>query len=224
VTEAPPPLLDIEAIRSLTTPTVGVLGTSTPTIVLGSTQRATDLDDDALARDRVAVRRRNGGGGAVLLRPDDCWIELWLPATSNEERGDVRTTAYRVGSWWEVALSRLGLFVEQHRGAVRHADQGAVACFAGLGPGELTFGHRKLVGLSQWRTREGALVSSVLAADDPGGLSRYLAPDTVSVPQLALATCVRESLPGVSAERVARVFCDVVHDELPALHRVDRLS
>jgi lipoate---protein ligase len=224
VTEAPSPLLDIEAVRSLTAPTVIVLRRSVPTIVLGSTQRAADLDDDALVRDGVTVRRRRGGGGAVLLRPDDCWIELWLPATSNEERGDVRTTAYRVGRWWEVALSQLGLVAEVHHGAVRHADQGAVACFAGLGPGELTIGHRKLVGLSQWRAREGALISSVLAADEPVDLLRYLAPDDVPVPQLAFATSLAASLPGTGADRVAQAFCDVVRDELLALVREDRLS
>ena len=33
-------------------------------------------------------------------------------------------------------------------------------CFAGHGPGEVFAGERKLVGLSQWRAREGALFSS----------------------------------------------------------------
>jgi hypothetical protein len=37
---------------------------------------------------------------------------------------------------------------------------GELVCFAGRGPGEVFVGDRKLVGLSQWRSREGALFSS----------------------------------------------------------------
>ena len=176
-------------------------------MVLGSTQRAEDLEPRALARDGVAVRRRRGGGGAVLLRPEDCWVELWLPATSPLERGDVRSTAYRVGEWWEVALAGLGVTAEAHRGALRDADQGAVACFAGLGPGELTVRGRKLVGLSQWRSREGALVSSVLAARPPFELAAYLAAGDTAVPNLELATSLtgpcRASRPSTCRTRSA---------------------
>ena len=37
---------------------------------------------------------------------------------------------------------------------------GDVVCFAGRGPGEVFVGRRKVVGLSQWRARQGALFSS----------------------------------------------------------------
>ncbi len=39
-------------------------------------------------------------------------------------------------------------------------DLGDLVCFAGRGPGEVFSGPRKVVGLSQWRAREGALFSS----------------------------------------------------------------
>jgi len=219
VTEALAPLFDVEVVRSLAVPTVGILRRSTSTVVLGSTQHVADLDGRAIARDGVSVRRRRGGGGAVLLRPDDCWVELWLPATSATERGDVRSTAYRVGEWWEVALAGLGVSAVQHRGGVRDADQGAIACFAGLGPGELTVTGRKLVGLSQWRAREGSLVSSVVAARVPEDLSVYLASGDVSVPQLKLATCLSEVMPDVGADQVADAFCRTVSASLPTLCR-----
>ncbi|HEV3329018.1 MAG TPA: hypothetical protein VGZ33_06435 [Acidimicrobiales bacterium] len=222
MTEAPPPLFDVEVVRSLTVPTVGTMVPSAPTVVLGSTQHEADLDDRAIIRDGVSVRRRRGGGGAVLLRPDDCWVELWLPATSPTERGDVRSTAYRVGGWWEVALAGLGVSAETHRGGLRDAEQGAVACFAGLGPGELTVAGRKLVGLSQWRGRQGALVSSVVTARLPGELSTYLTSGAARVPQLKLATCLDEVLPGVGAERVADAFCRAVFASLPMLRQETR--
>jgi hypothetical protein len=37
---------------------------------------------------------------------------------------------------------------------------GDLVCFAGRGPGEVFHGDAKVVGLSQWRAREGALFSS----------------------------------------------------------------
>jgi lipoate---protein ligase len=217
VTSAPPPLLDVEAVRKLTHPTLGAMEPASSTVVLGSTQRTTDLDDRALVRDGVTVRRRRGGGGAVLLRPGDCWVELWLPATSDAERGDVRSTAYRVGGWWQAAISVMGATTDVHQGGLRDADQGAVACFAGLGPGELTAGGRKLVGISQWRAHEGALVSSVIIERSPGDLSAYLSDDSVPVPQLGSATGLVEALPHVTAPQLADAFRRVVAASLPTL-------
>ncbi len=219
MTEAPPPLFDVDAVRSLAVPTVGILRRSTPTVVLGSTQHVADLDGRAITRGGVSVRRRRGGGGAVLLRPDDCWVELWLPATPAGECGDVRSTAYLVGEWWDVALAGLGVPAEQHRGGLRDADQGAVACFAGLGPGELTVAGRKLVGLSQWRARQGALVSSIVATRAPGDLSIYLASGDELVPRLKHATCLGDVLPDTVAEQVADAFCRTVSASLPTLRR-----
>ena len=154
----------------------------------------------------------------MLLRPEDCWVELWLPATSPLERGDVRVDGLPggrvVGRWRSPASASTA---EAHRGALRDADQGAVACFAGLGPGELTVRGRKLVGLSQWRSREGALVSSVLAARPPVELAAYLAAGDTAVPKLELATSLTEALPGVAAEHVSDAFCRAVLASLPTL-------
>jgi hypothetical protein len=45
---------------------------------------------------------------------------------------------------------------------------GDLVCFAGRGPGEVFQSGRKLVGLTQWRSREGALFSSCAYLDwDP---------------------------------------------------------
>ena len=150
----------------------------------------------------------------MLLRPDDCWVELWLPATSEVERGDVRSTAYRVGAWWTAALGELGLDVAMHVGSVRDAAQGSVACFAGLGPGELTVDGRKLVGLSQWRARQGALVSSVISAGSPADLSAYLAPDALPTPRLASSTCLDDVLPGLGSSAVAEALLHVLRKDL----------
>jgi hypothetical protein len=73
----------------------------------------------------------------------------------------VSAAAAWVGAWWTRALDRFGQrgFVV-HRGRSVPGDLGELVCFAGRGPGEVFHGARKVVGLSQWRAREGALFSS----------------------------------------------------------------
>lgn len=213
VRDGPPALLDVGRVRALRVPTVGVLHRDGAAVVLGSMQRVEDLEPAALARDGVAVLRRRGGGGAVLLGPDDCWVELWLPCPHHGE--DLRATACTVGEWWEVALAALGVAGAVHRGGVEGAPQGAVACFAGLGPGEVTVAGRKLVGLSQWRCREGALVSSVIARRPPRALARYLAATAPPTPALEDAACMEDVEPALGAPQLAAAFTSTVRASLP---------
>jgi lipoate-protein ligase A len=217
VSDATAALFEITRVRALTVPTIGVLHRGTTLVVLGSTQHAEDLDEEALLRDGVETRRRRGGGGAVLLRPEDCWVELWLPASTAMEHGDLRSTAVRVGGWWSVALAGLGVATKVLDGGVVDGAQGAVACFAGIGPGELTAEGRKLVGLSQWRAREGALISSVLATSPPGALATYLSSSVPATPGLPAATCLDEVLPGVAVEAVSDAFVATVHRSVNSL-------
>jgi lipoate-protein ligase A len=207
VTARPTPLFDVEPLRTLQRSTLGVLRRDDTVLVLGGRQPSADLDDAALARDGVAVRRRHGGGGAVLLRPADRWVELWLPAPPGGRDHDVRTTAYLVGGWWRAALSAHGVDTTAHRGAVLDADQGSVACFAGLGPGELTSGGRKVLGISQWRVREGSLVSTVLAVEPPGDLARYLSVATAA-PRLHVAASILSVAPRLEIDAVVATFVE----------------
>jgi lipoate-protein ligase A len=58
-----------------------------------------------------------------------------------------------VGAWWQRALAALGVDTEVHRGAMVRNRWSSVICFAGIGPGEVLAGGRKVVGVSQRRTR-----------------------------------------------------------------------
>jgi lipoate---protein ligase len=148
-----------------------------PTLVLGSTQ-ATELVVGRFLRERgVALARRRGGGGAVFLRPGDhVWVDAWIPRDDPLWDHDVSRAAEWVGAWWRAALEELGAVgFEVHTGRAEPGDLGALVCFAGRGPGEVLHAGRKVVGLSQWRSREGALFSSC-AYDrwDPAGLMELL--------------------------------------------------
>jgi lipoate---protein ligase len=217
VTSGPASLFDVEPLRTLPRSTLGLLQRGDPVVVLGARQSRRDLDDVALERDGVGVLRRHGGGGAVLLRPLDRWVELWLRAGPGIAHHDVRSTAYLVGGWWRAALAAHGVDADVHVGDVRDASEGAVACFAGLGPGELTVHGRKVVGISQWRVREGVLVSSVLAVEAPTDLRGYLAPAAGPVSRLSGAASILTVAPALGVSDVLETFASIATAADPAL-------
>jgi lipoate-protein ligase A len=177
-------LYDYGALRSLTEPTMFVVRLAQPTLVLGASQSPELLDRPKLGS--MALRRRRGGGGLVLLRPDDLWVDWWIPADDPRWSGDVRASSLRVGSWWrEVLRDHVVGEVAMHEGSLEGEPRYRIVCFAGRGPGEVFVNGRKAVGLAQWRVREGIFATSVLhaspsiavvamLADPPPGLSDAL--------------------------------------------------
>ena len=66
--------------------------------------------------------------------------------------------AFWVGAWWSAALRSFGIAGPRvHEGPSVEAPWSRLVCFAGVGPGEVSVGPRKVVGVSQWRARQGAL-------------------------------------------------------------------
>jgi lipoate-protein ligase A len=130
-----------------------------PTVVLGSTQRMDIVNARRASAGNAEVVRRRGGGGAVFLQPDDhLWIEAWIPRDDPLWDADVAVAATWVGEWWRAALSSLGVLgCEVHEGRAIPGDHGALVCFSGKGAGEVFCEDRKVMGVSQWRSREGAL-------------------------------------------------------------------
>lgn len=131
-----------------------------PALVLGSTQGVEDVDRGALGRAGVELARRRSGGGAVLLTPGDhVWVDLVVPADDLLAEDDVERAAWWVGELWVRALGLGDLAdgrVALHRRGLTDRSAGAVACFAAMGPGEVAVDGRKVLGVSQRRTRLGA--------------------------------------------------------------------
>lgn len=164
-------LHDYDVIRRLERAAVLAPSVTAAVIVLGSRQPDSQVRDGELP-----VRRRRGGGGAVLLRPGDLWLDFWIPATDPRHRDDVRAAAALVGAWWRDALAAAGV-----DGVRVHIGPGApaVVCFGSIGDGEVErVVHdgpaRKVVGLTQWRVREGSLLSTVLPAHSTRELTDHL--------------------------------------------------
>jgi len=150
-----------------------------PALVLGSTQRAADVDEPAADRLGVAVVRRRSGGGAVLLEPGQvAWIDVVVPRGDALWHDDVAVAAEWLGETWVRTLVDLGLAGGSvHRGGLACGALGSVVCFGGTGPGEVLVDGRKVVGLSQRRTRAGARFQcSVPIRWDAGRHAELLAP------------------------------------------------
>lgn len=185
-------------------------------LVLGSTQPEAVVDDRAAAARDTVVARRRSGGGAVLVAPEDpVWADVWLPAGDPLWADDVIVAGHWVGEWWARALGRLGIATTVHHGPSLPAPWSRLVCFAGVGPGEVVAVGRKLVGLAQWRSRQGALFQSCAYRRwDPASLAAVLAPvpggTDVGAQDLAgIAVGVDEVAPG-AGERLPAALLDAL--------------
>ncbi|WP_436697600.1 lipoyl protein ligase domain-containing protein [Nocardioides sp. BYT-33-1] len=128
-----------------------------PALVLGSAQDPTVADAVATAAAGVDVVRRRSGGGAVYVDPDrSLWLDVVVPRDDPRWSDDVRASVHWLGEAWQRALASLGVAAELYRGGLEQTPWGRLVCFAALGPGEVLVEGRKLVGISQRRTRVGA--------------------------------------------------------------------
>lgn len=148
------------------------------TLVLGSTQRDDVVDHRRLERSGAELARRRSGGGAVWLAPGEVtWVDLVIPAHDPLWDDDVSRSSRWVAETWVRCLESLGAAgATAHRGAMIDGPWSRLVCFAGLAPGEVTIGGRKVVGVSQRRTRTSARFQcAVLHRWDPGPLLDVLA-------------------------------------------------
>jgi lipoate---protein ligase len=152
-------LFDVEPFRALTRRHAVVRVVDHPTVVLGSTQPAETVNGQHAAESGISVVQRRGGGGAVLLQPGDhLWLEAWIPRGDPLWNADVGNATAWVGQWWTSSLGALGVGdLTVHRDRAVAGPLGSLVCFSGRGPGEVFQGGRKVMGISQWRSREGSL-------------------------------------------------------------------
>lgn len=136
-------------------PAVWVIDVTATALVLGSSQSATDVDTAACDAAGVRIARRRSGGGAVLLVPGDVlWLDVILPATHVDWDHDVVRSGWWLGDRWAEALADVGVTdTHVHHGPLLSNRWSSTVCFAGTGPGEVSVAGRKLVGISQRRTR-----------------------------------------------------------------------
>lgn len=131
---------------------------SRPAVVLSSTQSSDVLDMPAVERLGLDVARRSSGGGLVYLGLDEqLWVDFFLPRGDTLWVDDVSHSGDWLGDLWVRVLDAMGIGgAEVASGAWSDPEIGRIVCFAATGPCEVMVGGRKLVGVSQRRTRAGA--------------------------------------------------------------------
>ena len=139
---------------------VWLLTPTRPAIVLGSSQKDKDVDHDFCAANGIDVVRRRSGGGAVYVHPtESLWVDIVLPRGDALWNDDIGKSMWWIGEWWASLLADVGVAsTEVHRGAFERNEWSDLVCFAGRGSGEVfangQHSHRKIVGISQRRTRD----------------------------------------------------------------------
>lgn len=141
-------------------PTVWLMEPTDHAVVLGSAQPDDLVDADAAAAAGVVVARRRSGGGLVEVGPGlTRWVDVTLPRADPRWSDDVLGAFGWLGDRWAAAVGGGALAWTD---PPAHRAEGRVACFAGVGAGEVVVGGRKVVGLSQRRTRQGVRFQCVL--------------------------------------------------------------
>ena len=132
-------------------------------LVLGSTQDQGSVDLDACRSAGIEIVRRRSGGGAVLLMPGDVvWIDVILPAGKAGWSDDIHGPMVWLGQRLaEVLTELLGTAgadpdIRVHEGKAVTTRWSRLLCFDGVGSGEVLLDGRKLIGISQRRTRSSA--------------------------------------------------------------------
>lgn len=173
-------------------------------LVLGSTQSEALVDLEAARAAAITVVRRRSGGGAVLVTPGDMvWIDVVVPSGDPLWDDDVGRAVRWLGETWQGALEEVGVGgTEVHDGPLACGPLGRLVCFGAVGAGEVTLDGRKLVGISQRRTRHAARFQCALYRTwDPAPLARLLRLDEAGAVALAAAAAGtgRDGAPVVDA-------------------------
>jgi hypothetical protein len=105
------------------------------------------------------------------------WVDVVIPAEDPLWQADVGRAFWWLGSAWVLALTDTRIpRARMWQGGVVRSHWSRRVCFAGVATGEVMAGGRKVVGMSQRRTRRGALFQcAVPVVWDPAPLLDLLA-------------------------------------------------
>lgn len=155
---------------------VEVLDVERMALVLGSAQPDDDADAVAVRAAGAELVRRRSGGGAILLVPGgNTWVDVTIGRDDPLWDDDVAVAFHWLGRAWAAAARRLGVDAHAYTGRPLANRWSKRVCFAAVGAGEVVVGARKLVGISQRRTRAGARFQCVVHRSwDPGPILALL--------------------------------------------------
>ncbi|MBG02340.1 MAG: hypothetical protein CL470_08730 [Acidimicrobiaceae bacterium] len=147
-------------------PSVWIMSPTDSCLVLGSSQDDGCIDYLYAKQKNIGIARRTSGGGAVLVDPYSLlWVDLFIPRGHAFWIDDIREAANWIGKLWQKTLRQLGINSQLHDAPFEKTEIAELVCFAGRGPGELLIDQKKVLGLSQRRTRAGVRFQCALALE-----------------------------------------------------------
>lgn len=169
-------------------------------VVIGISQKLSELDIAACQRAGLAIYRRAAGGTAVLVGPDLLSLDVILPPGHPLAGHDI-VEAYRwFGDLWAETLQELGLAArtippaEAHAPRTRQTLEQASrlehllrqSCYGAVSPYEVSIHGHKVLGLDQVRRRVGFLFQGgLLLRWDAERIASLLAAEPDECPALA---------------------------------------
>ena len=189
------------------TSNVEVLGITRPALVLGSTQSFEVVNSSKAEELGFDVVRRRSGGGVVILQPDDhVWIDVTVPRGHRLWSDDVERASWWLGDAWCDVLRRVDPQGEWRvwRDKLVASAPERVVCFASVGPGEVVRSNRKVVGVSQRRTKDAARFQCTVFRSIDVATYTSLLRDVVPA-GLANASGIGDALAAVAREAATRL-------------------
>ena len=147
-------------------PVIWVMSPTNSSLVLGSSQDDACIDYEYAEKIDVGIARRRTGGGAVFVDPKTLfWVDLFVPRGHRLWNDDIGVASIWMGGVWKDALGSLGVDTHIHNRPFVKDSLAELVCFGGRAPGELLIGEKKVLGISQRRTRKGARFQCALALE-----------------------------------------------------------
>ena len=138
-------------------PTIWVIEPNDSCLVLGKSQRGRAfLNLSYLEEQSINLAVRHSGGGAVLVAPEDMlWVDIFVPKESKFWIEDIAKASIWIGKIWHNALKRLDIECSLFDENFSRSEASDLICFVGRAPGELFINDRKILGISQRRSKFG---------------------------------------------------------------------
>ena len=206
----------VQSLHSLTkadwvTPSIWIMSPTDSCLVLGSSQDDSSINYAFAEQKNIGIARRTSGGGAVFVDPQTfLWVDLLIPRGHSLWEDDIGIASNWLGEIWKTALDSLGVKSQMHRSSFQKTAIAELVCFAGRAPGELLIENKKILGISQRRTREGARFQCALALKwEPENWINLFVPESLNSLESAISntgTCVR-----VGKKEILRAFLSVLN-------------
>ena len=138
-------------------PTIWIIEPKDTCLVLGKSQRGRAfLNLSYLEEQNINLTVRQSGGGAVLVSPEDMlWVDIFIPQGSKFWIPDIAKASMWIGKIWHDALKRLNIECSLFDQKFSRSEASDLICFISRAAGELFVANRKILGISQRRSKFG---------------------------------------------------------------------